>query len=84
MPAPIKVVSPEEAEACDFVVLAKVGEGYGVPGWMEVPCSVCGTACMLAPSSPAKPPKICIPCMVKRQRAVKVAKVEASQQSFSA
>lgn len=56
---PIKVVTPEEAEKCDFVVC---GDKAAVAGAYEAKCSKCSAKVFVAPSSPVKPPKICLSC----------------------
>jgi len=84
MMPPIKILSPEECEQASFVVCARVGHGVKVPGHIEIECSDCAAPIMLAPSSPVKPPKICIPCMMKRAAAKRQQQIDAGQTSFSA
>jgi len=82
---PVHVLSPEECEKCDVVVCTPVA-GYPVPpvpGAIKVACSRCDQLCWLALSSPVKPPKICIPCLIKQQHAERLKKVEAGQMSLS-
>ena len=60
---PVKVVSEEEAEGCDYVVCMPAGRSPFKDN-QHGSCSKCGRAIMFRPHVPKKPPKICYACMI--------------------
>lgn len=62
----IKVVSDEEAEACDYVICMPEGPSPfddNLTGF----CCKCGIKVMYRWHAPRKPPKICMKCLVDEQ-----------------
>lgn len=81
MPIPIKVVTKEEAESMDVVVC---GDKAMIPGCLEAVCSICKARIVVSPTSPAKPPKICLKCIPAWTARDKAQREAARQQSFPA
>lgn len=71
----VNVVSQEEAEQVPRMACCRVGS----PGDLQSPwddnltgsCSICGHAIIFRPTSPTKPAKVCIECVVEFSRATK-------------
>ena len=54
--------TPEECEAAAFVVCGPISY---YPDDVHTLCSACGSPIVHRPYVPAKPPKICIPCVLR-------------------
>lgn len=65
----IEVVSQAEAEEAEFVVCMKVGADTPFTDNLTGHCCACGEAVIFRPTSPVKPPRICLECAAERMGA---------------
>jgi hypothetical protein len=64
--SPIKVISDEKAEECDFLVCMPWGPSPFDDN-LTGHCCECGVKVMYRWHAPRKPKRICMDCMVKRE-----------------
>lgn len=61
----IEIVSEEEAEKADAVMVIRVKDAKRVAsGSVITQCSLCHEDVWLAPTSPVKPRKVCVDCVL--------------------
>lgn len=67
----IPIVSEEEAEDCAYLVCVRKGSPTPFDDNLEAPCTICGETVIYRPSSPRKPPRICMQCAVEAMGATR-------------
>ena len=65
----IDIVSAEEAEECLFLVCCRKGTPSPFTDNIEGTCCACAHPVFYRPSSPKKPPRICMQCALERMEA---------------
>ncbi|MDB5552162.1 MAG: hypothetical protein JWL86_2146 [Rhizobium sp.] len=67
----IPIVSAAEAEECAFLVCVRKGAFSPFTDNAEGRCSVCNHVVVFRPTSPAKPPRLCLECAAEMATATK-------------